>query len=298
MHVVWTREDDIRGGYYRPLTLHRVKVGLDAAGQLSGWQHKVVCQSGFGTPREEEIAKDGFDRRTVGGLADTPYEIPDFSVDFYNAQSPVPVHSWRSVAHSHTAHAIETTLDELARRTGKDPIAFRRHLLARHPRDLVVLNLAAEKAGWGRLMARGRGRGIAYHRSFNTRVAMVAEVTMSRASYRVDRIVCAVDCGVAVNPDIIEAQIEGAVGFALSSVLRNAITLNKGLVEQANFDDYDPTRFSEMPKVEVHIVKSLAAPSGIGEPGVPPLAPAIGNAIAAATNKRLYSLPFDTTLLH
>ncbi|MFZ0854018.1 MAG: xanthine dehydrogenase family protein molybdopterin-binding subunit [Hyphomicrobiaceae bacterium] len=297
VHLVWTREDDIRGGYYRPLTLHRVKVGLDAAGHLSGWHHKVVCQSLFeGTRAEELIAMDGFDRGSVGGLADMPYEISDLLTESYNAQSPVPVLWWRSVAHSHTAHAIETTLDELARRAGKDPVLFRRKLLAKHPRDLVVLNLAAEKAGWGRPLARHRGRGIAYHRCFNTRVAMVAEVTMARTSYRVDRVVCAVDCGIAVNPDIIEAQIEGAIGFALSSVLRNAITLNKGVVEQANFDDYDPTRFSEMPKVEVHIVKSLTAPSGIGEPGVPPLAPAIGNAIAAATGKRLYSLPFDATL--
>jgi isoquinoline 1-oxidoreductase beta subunit len=299
VHVVWTREDDIKGGCYRPLALHSVKVGLDAAGQLSGWQHKVVCQSVFvGTPLEEEIAKDGFDRGSVGGLADTLYDIADFSVEYHNARSPVPVLAWRSVAHTHTAHAIETTLDELARRSGKDPVAFRRKLLAKHPRDIGVLNLAAEKAGWGRPMARGRGRGIAYHRYLNTPVAMVAEVTTSRTSYRVERIVCAVDCGVAVNPDIIEAQIEGAVGFTLSTVLRNAITLNKGVVEQANFDDYDPTRFSEMPKVEVHIVKSGAHPSGIGEPGVPPLAPAIGSAIAAATGKRLYSLPFDAKLLH
>ena len=298
VHLVWTREDDIRGGYYRPLTLHRVKVGLTAAGQLSGWHHKVVCQSLFESTRAEElIALDGFDRGSVGGLADTPYEIPDFLTESYNAQSSVPVLWWRSVAHSHTAHAIETTLDELARRAGKNSVVFRRNLLAKQPRDLFVLDLAAEKAGWGRPMARHRGRGIAYHRCFNTRVAMVAEVTMERTSYRVDRVVCAVDCGIPVNPDIIEAQVEGAVGFALSSVLRNAITLNKGKVEQANFDDYDPTRFSEMPKVEVHIVKSHLAPSGIGEPGVPPLAPAIGNAVTAATGKRLYSLPFDTTLL-
>jgi isoquinoline 1-oxidoreductase beta subunit len=297
VHVVWTREDDIRGGYYRPLTLHRVKVGLDAAGQLSGWQHKVVCQSGFGTQSEEQMAKDGFDRRTVGGLADTPYEIPDFSVEFYNAQSPVPILPWRSVAHGLTAHALETTLDELASRARRDPVSLRRDLLAKHPRDLAVLNLAADKAGWAKPRRKGRGRGFAYHRSFGTRVAMVAEVSISKPSYRVDRIVCAVDCGIAVNPDIVEAQIEGAVGFALSSVLRNAITLKNGAVEQSNFDDYEPTRFSEMPKVEVHIVKSLAAPSGIGEPGVPPLAPAIGNAIAAATGKRLYSLPFDTTVL-
>ena len=156
-----------------------------------------------------------------------------------------------------------------------------------------MLELAAQKAGWGRPMAKGRGRGIACHTTFGTPVAMVAEVTVARGAYKVDRIVCAVDCGVAVNPDIIEAQVEGSVGFALSTVLRNQITLKNGVVEQSNFDDYNPTRFSEMPKVEVHIVKSLEAPTGIGEPAVPPLAPAIGNAIAAATGKRLYSLPFD-----
>jgi isoquinoline 1-oxidoreductase subunit beta len=294
VHVVWTREDDIKGGYYRPLALHRVKVGLDAAGRLCGWQHKVVCQSVFaGTPLEAEITSDGFDRGSVGGLADTPYDIADLSVEYHSARSPVPVLSWRAVAHTHTAHAVETMLDELAGRAGQDPLALRRHLLAKQPRDLAVLYLAAEKAGWGRPMARGRGRGIACHRYLGTAVAMVAEVTASRSGYRVDRIVSAVDCGVAVNPDIIEAQVEGAVGFALSSVLRNAITLDKGVVEQANFDDYDPTRFSEMPKVEVHIVSSSASPTGIGEPGVPPLAPAIGNALAAATGRRLRSLPFD-----
>jgi isoquinoline 1-oxidoreductase beta subunit len=298
VHVVWTREDDVKGGSYRPLTLHRVRAGLDAAGRLSGWEHKVVSQSIFiGSLMEDAQVKDGVDQASVSGLIDTPYDIPDFSVESYNARSPVPVLWWRSVAHSHTAHAIETIIDELARRSGMDPVAFRRGLLAKHPRDLAVLTLAAQKAGWGRPMAKGRGRGIACHRAFGTRVAMVAEVTVARRSYRVDRIVCAVDCGVAVNPDIIEAQIEGAIGFALSSVLRNAITLDKGVVQQGNFDDYDPTRFSEMPKVEVHIVESDAAPSGVGEPGVPPLAPAIGNAIAAATGRRLYSLPFDTAQL-
>jgi isoquinoline 1-oxidoreductase beta subunit len=298
VHVVWTREDDIKGGCYRPLVLHRVGIGLDAAGELCGWRHKVVCQSLFlGTPLEAEMAKDGFDRSSVGGLADTPYDIPDFWVESYHARSPLPVLWWRSVAHTHTAHAIETMIDELARRAGRDPIAFRRRLLAKHPRDLGVLDLAAQKAGWGRPMARGRGRGIACHRSFGTCAAVVAEVTMSRRGYRVDRIVCAMDCGVAVNPDVIEAQIEGSVGFALSSVLRNAVTLDKGVVQQGNFDDYDPTRFSEMPTVEVHIVESGATPTGVSESAVPPLAPAIGNAIAAATGRRLYSLPFDTAQL-
>jgi isoquinoline 1-oxidoreductase beta subunit len=298
IRLVWTREDDIKGGYYRPLTLHRVKVGLDASGKLSGWQHRLATQSIFvGTPLEGVMTKDRVDRGSVEGLIDTAYDLPDFLVEIHYGQSAVPVLWWRSVGHSHTAHVVETMLDELARRTGKDPLTLRRELLAGHPRDVGVLNLAAQKAGWGRPMPKGRGRGIAYHRTFGTPVAMVAEVTVARGAYKVDRIVCAVDCGVAVNPDVIEAQVEGSVGFALSAVLRNQITLKNGVVEQSNFDDYNPTRFSEMPKVEVHIVKSLEAPTGIGEPAVPPLAPAIGNAIAGATGKRLYSLPFDATLL-
>ena len=298
VRLAWTREDDIKGGYYRPLTLHRVKAGLDAGGKLSGWQHRLATQSIFiGTPLEEVMMKDRIDRGSVEGLIDTPYDLSDFLVDIHYRQSAVPVLWWRSVGHSHTAHVVETMLDELARRAGKDPLAFRRGLLANDLRTIGVLELAAQKAGWGRPMAKGRGRGIACHTTFGTPVAMVAEVTVARGAYKVDRIVCAVDCGVAVNPDIIEAQVEGSVGFALSSVLRNEITLRKGVVEQSNFDDYNPTRFSEMPKVEVHIVKSLQAPAGIGEPAVPPLAPAIGNAIAAATGKRLYSLPFDVKLL-
>jgi isoquinoline 1-oxidoreductase beta subunit len=188
---------------------------------------------------------------------------------------------------------METVLDELARLAGQDPVAFRLALLTPKPRDAAVLRLAAERTGWTQRLPAGRGRGVAYHHSFNTRIAMVAEVSVARPAVKVDRIVAAVDCGVAVNPDVVKAQIEGAIGFALSSVLRNQITLNKGVVEQNNFDDYEPTRMSEMPKVDVHIVPSSADPSGIGEPGVPPLAPAIGNAIFAATGKRLRSLPFD-----
>jgi isoquinoline 1-oxidoreductase subunit beta len=294
IHLVWTREDDIKGGFYRPLTLHHVKAGLDAQGRIAGWQHKLVCKSIFtGTPFEQSSVKDGLDHSSVEGVADTPYEIGDFEVEVHNAQSPLPVLWWRSVGHSHTAHVMETVLDELARLAGQDPVAFRLALLTPKPRDAAVLRLAAERTGWTQRLPAGRGRGVAYHHSFNTRIAMVAEVSVARPAVKVDRIVAAVDCGVAVNPDVVKAQIEGAIGFALSSVLRNQITLNKGVVEQNNFDDYEPTRMSEMPKVDVHIVPSSADPSGIGEPGVPPLAPAIGNAIFTATGKRLRSLPFD-----
>jgi isoquinoline 1-oxidoreductase beta subunit len=292
VHMVWTREDDLKGGFYRPMVLHRVKVGLDGKGGIAGWQHTIVSQPIFvGTPFERTAVKNGVDHSSVEGVVDTPYAIADFSIDVHNATSAVPVLWWRSVGHSHTAHVMETMIDELAQLAGQDPVVFRLGLLARHPRDAAVLRLATQKAGWGGPQPQGQGRGVAYHQSFNTRVAMVAEVSATHTAIKVDRIVAAVDCGVAINPDIVTAQIEGAIGFALSTVLRNQVTLNKGAVEQQNFDDYEPTRMREMPKVEVHIVESTAAPSGIGEPGVPPVAPAIGNAIFAATGKRLRSLP-------
>ena len=291
VHLVWTREDDIKGGFYRPMVLHRVKAGVDANGRIAGWQHKIVSQPIFvGTPFEQMFVKDGLDPTSVEGVVDTPYAIADFAVEAHNAKSAVPVLWYRSVGHNHTAHVMETIVDELARLAGQDPVAFRVGLLAQQPRDAAVLRLAAQKAGWVGALPKGRGRGVAYHRSFNTRVAMVAEVD-ARSAFKVDRIVAAVDCGVAINPDVVTAQIEGAIGFALSAVLRNRVTLNKGVVEQNNFDDYEPTRMREMPEVEVHIVKSTERPTGIGEPGVPPVAPAIGNAIFAATGRRILDLP-------
>jgi len=290
VHLVWTREDDIKGGFYRPMVLHRVKAGIGADGRIAGWQHTVVSKSIM-------AVENSVDASSVEGIVDTPYAIADLAVDVHNAKSAVPVLWWRSVGHSHTAYVMETTIDELAHLAGQDPVSFRLGLLAQQPRDAAVLRLAAESAGWSRPMPKGRGRGVAFHHSFNTRVAMVAEVLVDHGAITIDRIVAAVDCGVAINPDIVTAQIEGAIGFALSAALRNQVTLNKGVVEQSNFDNYEPTRIREMPKVEVYIMKSTAAPSGIGEPGVPPLAPAIGNAIFAATGKWLRSLPFDLKAL-
>jgi isoquinoline 1-oxidoreductase beta subunit len=200
---------------------------------------------------------------------------------------------WRSVGHSHTAHVVETMLDVLARRAGKDPLALRRDLLAGHPRMLGVLELAAQKAGWGRPMPKGRGRGIACHMTFGTPVAMVAEVTVAHGAFKVDRIVCAVDCGVAVNPDIIRAQMEGGIGFGLGAVMKSQIILEGGAVQEGNFDGYDVLRLNEMPQVEVHIVPSSERPTGVGEPGVPPIGPAVANAIYAATRKRMRILPFS-----
>lgn len=298
VHLVWTREDDLGGGHYRPMAFHRVRAGLDAAGGIAGWDHVIVTKSILlGSPFETMMVRDGIDATSVEGASDTAYALPDLRVQVHNAKEGVPVLWWRSVGHSHTAHAMEVTMDELAVAAGRDPVAYRLALLGNAPREAAVLRLAAEKAGWGEALPQGRGRGVAVHRSFDTAVAMAAEVTAGREGLGVDRIVAAVDCGIAVNPDIVAAQVEGAVGFALSAVLRNRITLREGAVQETNFDAYEPTRIGEMPRVEVHILPSTADPTGIGEPGVPPLAPAIANAAAAATGRRLRSLPLDLTAL-
>jgi isoquinoline 1-oxidoreductase beta subunit len=300
VHLVYTREDDIKGGRYRPMFFHKVRAGLDAQGRLIAWQHRLVGQSFiFGSPFEGLIGKNGVDGTAVEGAADLPYAIPNVLVDWHRAKSPVTTLWWRSVGHTHTAQAVEVMMDEIVHAAGADPVAFRLAMLADKPRHAGVLKLAAEKAGWstGKLGA-GRGRGVAVHESFNSDVAMVAEVTVPKAGeVKVDRVVAAVDCGIAVNPDVIRAQVEGGVGYALGAALRNKITLKDGVVEQANFDTYEPLRMSDMPVVEVYIVPSAEAPTGIGEPGVPPVAPAVANAIFAATGERLRSLPFDLSSL-
>ena len=296
--LVWTREDDMRAGYYRPMYYHTIKAALDSAGNVSAWQQRIVGQSILaGTPFEKMMVKDGVDGTSVEGASSLPYAIPNLLVEVHSPKIGVPVQWWRSVGSTHTAFSTETFLDELAAAAGKDPVAFRKTLLAAKPRHLGVLKLATEKAGWGLSLARGkagekRGRGVAVHESFNTVVAQVAEVTVSSdGKFRVDRVVCAVDCGVAVNPDVVRAQMEGGIGFGLAAALHSAITLKDGVVEQSNFHQYPPLRINEMPKVEVHIVASTEKPTGVGEPGTPVIAPAVANAIAAATGKRLRSLP-------
>lgn len=295
VHLVWTREDDMAGGYYRPTVLHRVRAGIDARGAVVGWDHVMVGKSiMIGSPFEAMIVKDGIDATTVEGASDTAYALPAYRFGVHNGREGVPVLWWRSVGHSHTAHVMEVMIDELAHAADVDPVAYRLALLAQAPRLSGVLRLAAEKAGWN-ATSRRRGLGVAAHESFGSYVAMVADVTVEDGKIKVNRIVAAVDVGVAVNPDVIRAQVEGAVGFALSSVLRNRITLTDGRVNERNFDTYAPTRMSEMPVVEVHIAPSQAAPTGIGEPGVPVLAPAIANAVFSATGQRLRSLPLDTS---
>lgn len=291
--LVYMREDDIKGGYYRPMTLHRLSAGLDAHGNLTAWTNRIVTQSILAGTR---LLREGqLDFTAIEGSSTLPYAIANLRVDVHLAKTGVPVLWWRSVGHTHTAFATEVFFDEVAKAAGKDPVEFRRSLLAKHPRHLGVLNLAAEKAGWGIPLEKGRARGVAVHESFKSFVAQVAEITVKPdRSFTVDRVVCAVDCGVAVNPDVITAQMEGGIGFGLSAALHEAITLTGGVVDQSNFTDYAILRASEMPKVEVHIVPSSEKPTGVGEPGTPPIAPAVANAIFAATGKRVRKLPMGT----
>jgi isoquinoline 1-oxidoreductase beta subunit len=291
--VVWTREDDTKGGYYRPMWYDRVAAGLDADGKLVAWRHTIVGQSIMaGTPFEGAMVKEGIDETSVEGASDIPYAIPNLLVDLHSPKNVVPVLWWRSVGHSHTAFVVEGFLDEAAQAAGQDPFEFRRALLAYKPRHRVVLELAAKKAGWGKALPAGRGRGIAVHESFGSFIAQVAEVSVGpQGEVRVHRVVCAIDCGKIVNPDTIEAQMESGIVFGLSAALHGAITLKDGRVEQDNFDDYPLLRIDEMPQVEVHIVPSEEVPGGVGEPGVPPIAPAVANAVFAASGLRLRSLP-------
>ena len=302
--MVWTREDDTRGGYFRPLYLHRVRIGLDQAGKLQAWHNRIVGQSIMaGTSMEPFMIKDGIDHTSVEGLSNLSYAVPNLQVELSTPSNiKVPVLWWRSVGHTHTGYVAETMIDEAAVAAGQDPYIFRHALLESHPRHRGALELAAKQAGWDKPLAAGaegekRGRGIAVHESFGSFVAQVAEVTVKAdGSYRLDRVVCAVDCGIAINPDVIKAQMEGGIGFALAAARHSAITLKEGRVEQSNFHDFQVLRMNEMPKVEVHIVPSAANPTGVGEPGVPPLAPALANALFAATGVRLRKLPFPAQI--
>ena len=293
--VVWTREDDIRGGRYRPMYFHTLKAGLDAAGDIVGWQHRIVGQSILkGTPFEGALVQNGIDQTSVEGANNLPYAVPNVLVDVITTDVTVPVLWWRAVGSTHTAYSIETFIDELAQAAGRDPVEYRMAMLADHPRHRRVLELAAERAGWGTPLPAGRGRGIAVHESFDSYVAEVAEVSVGPSGViKVERVVCAVDCGMAVNPDVIAAQMEGGIGYGLGAILHDAITLEGGRVVESNFHDYIPLRIDEMPSVEVHVVPSTAPPTGVGEPGVPPIGPAVANAIAAATGKRIRSLPMS-----
>ncbi|HEY1202420.1 MAG TPA: xanthine dehydrogenase family protein molybdopterin-binding subunit [Niastella sp.] len=292
--LIWSREDDIRGGYYRPAFLHQVNIGIGDDGLPSAWKHSIVGQSIFqGTPFEAWI-KDGVDGTSVEGVNDSPYlaSIPNYSIELHSPKTPVTVLWWRSVGHTHTAFVMETLIDELAHSAGKDPVEYRRSLL-KSKRHLDVLNLVAEKSGWGTPLPAGRYRGIAVHESFASYVAQVAEISIEQGHLKVHRVVCAIDCGLAVNPEGVRAQMESGIIFGLTAVLYGEITLEKGRVKQRNFHDYKILRMNETPVIEVHIADSNEKMGGAGEPGTPPIAPAIANAIFAATGKRVRKLPLQ-----
>jgi isoquinoline 1-oxidoreductase subunit beta len=291
--VVWTREDDIRGGWYRPMWYDHFAAGLDASGNPVAWTHTIVGQSIMtGTMFEAYGVKDGIDSASVEGAADLLYGIPNLQVELHTPKNEVPVQWWRSVGHSHTGFSVEAFFDEVAHAGGKDPYQLRRTLLAGQPRMLAVLDLAAQKANWGSALPAGRARGIATHFSFDSYVAQVAEVSVEKnGTVHVHRVVAAVDCGQTVNPDTVKAQLEGGIIFGLTAALKTEITLDKGRVQQRNFNDYPMLRMFESPVIEVFIVPSTEHPTGVGEPGVPPVAPAVANAIFAATGKRVRRLP-------
>lgn len=291
--LIYSREDDMRSGYYRPMWYNRIEACLDKKGYPLAWRHRIVGQSIIaGTPFESGMIKDGIDHTSVEGASDTPYAIPNLQVELHSTKNGVPVLWWRSVGHSHTAFAMESFMDELARKAGKDPYRYRRTLLAKHPRNLKVLQTVANKAGWGKPLPKGRARGIAVHESFGSFVAQVAEISLDEGrNIKVHRVVCAVDCGRIVNPDTVKAQMESGIVFGLSAALHGAITFKKGRVEQGNFDSYPLVRMADAPKIEVHIVPSDAEPGGVGEPGVPPIAPAVANALFALTGARVRTLP-------
>jgi len=291
VQVTWKREDDMQHDYYRPASYIKMSAALDANGKPTAFTARVACDSIMSWFFPGSI-KNGMDSSSVEGVQDIPYDIPNILVDYQLTPGPVPMGFWRSVGASQNGFFSESFVDELAAAAKKDPYEFRRDLLSKKPRHLGVLNLAAEKAGWGKPLPKGVYRGIAMLEAFDTYVAEVAEISIDKDNnIKVHRIVCALDCGQVVNPSIIEQQAMGAMVFGLTQTLKGEITIDKGRVVQANFDTNEPLRMNECPKMEVYIVPSKEVPRGMGEPAVPPVAPAVCNAIFAATGKRIRKLP-------
>ena len=291
VQVLWSREEDMQHDFYRPAALVRAEGGLDAGGKPVALRFSVACQSILAhmLPIATWLGPDPLQ---FEGLSALPYAIPNRRVESTTVETAVPIGSWRSVGHSYTAFAKESFVDEMAHEAGADPLAFRLVLLADQPRLAALLRLAADKADWSAPLAPGRGRGVALHTSFASAVAEIVEVTVGAGgALKVDRVVAAVDCGTIVNPDVVRAQVEGAIIYGLSAALFGKITIKAGRVEQQNFPDYDVVHMAQAPRIEVHLTPSLEPPGGIGEPGLPPLAPALANAIFAASGKRIRSLP-------
>jgi isoquinoline 1-oxidoreductase beta subunit len=293
--VMWSREDDIKGGYYRPAYVHRADIGLDAKGNIVAWDHTIVGQSIItGTPFEPFMVKNGVDATSVEGMGE-PYAVP-LKLSVHNTKANVPVLWWRSVGSTHTAFVMETLIDEAAHVAGTDPVAYRKKLMGpEHKRHLAALDLAVSKSGYGKKkLPKGHAWGVALHESFNSVVAYVVEASIADGQPKLHKVTAGVHCNLAVNPLSIEAQVQGAALMAVGTTLPGAaITLKDGVVEQQQFSDYRVARMNEMPQVEVFIVPSTEPPTGMGEPGLPPLAPAFANAVFKLTGKRLRKLPFD-----
>ena len=294
VRTLWSREDDIKGGYYRPLHVHRAEIGFDAQGNILAWDHVIVGQSILkGSPFEAFMVKDGIDTTMVEGMKE-PYAVP-IRLSVHHPEVNVPVLWWRSVGSTHTAYTMETLLDEVARATGQDPVAYRMRLMGdKHPRHKAALQLAVDKSGYGkRSLAPGRAWGVAVHESFQSVVAYVVEASVDKGTPKLHSVTAGVHCNLAVNPASVEAQVQGAALMGLSMCLPGAaITLKDGVVEQSNFGDFAVPRITDMPQVTVHIVPSADPPTGMGEPGLPPLAPAFANAVARLTGKTPRELPF------
>ncbi len=293
--LIWTREDDLAGGYYRPMTVHKMRGAVDADGNILGWHDVIVNQSIMAGGPMEQMMKDNKDPTSFEGAIKMPYDLANLRVDWVRAESAVPVLWWRSVGHSHTGYATEVFLDHLLEAGGKNPLQGRLDLLKGDMgRDRAVLEKVAEMADWDGTKVKGdKGYGVALHESFGTYVAQIAEVEDRDGFPHVTKVWCAVDCGLAVNPNVIRAQIEGGIGFGLGSVLFNAVTLGEGgVVQEQNFDTYRMIRINEMPEVEVEIIESTLDPTGIGEPGTPPVGPAVANAWRALTGTNVTTLPF------
>ncbi len=296
--LFWTREEDIKYDFFRPASIHKISAGLDEKGRLAAWSHKVATQS-IAERAFPAMIQNEIDPTSVQGLGDQDYEVPHMLVEWVKMDLPIPVGFLRSVGHSSHAFAVECFVDEAAHAAGKDPLAYRLDMLKGDSYSTGVLKTAAEKAGWDKPLPKGSGRGIAQHASFGSHVAYVAEVSVDKNSgvIKVNRVVCAVDCGLVINPDTIVAQMEGATIMALSIALKEEVMFENGGVKLDGFEDYPLLTMSESPEIEVHIVKSTHKRGGIGEPGIPPLAPAVGNAVFAAAGIRLRRLPMTPALV-
>ncbi len=295
--LVWTRENDMLAGSYRPMYHHKLKAGLDKRGNIIAWQHRIVGQSVAKGTALEFLIKDGVDITSVEGAVNLPYAIPNTQVELHSTVNAVPVLFWRSVASTHTAYSTEAFIDELAKESGRPPMEYRQAMMKGDPRYAAVLRLAREQFGSFKTLKKNHYAGFAMHKSFSTYVAQVVEISKSAAGYKIERVVCAVDCGIAVNPDVIKAQMEGGIAYGLSPAMMSKITLEGGRVVESNFHNYQVVRMKDMPVVEVYIVPSAEPPTGVGEPATPVIAPALANALLAAGEKPQHSLPMDVVFV-